>query len=92
MDSFRGRTIDLQVFLLSITVHLLSFPSFGWRTNVGLSCKPREQARQPVRDAVRSVGDCQIQARVVLLRSSNEIRATSNTPLPTAVHTRELTP
>ena len=34
--------------------------------NVGLSCKPRKQARQPVRDAVRSAGDCQIQALVGL--------------------------
>ncbi len=59
MDSFRGRTIDLQVFLLSITVHLLSFPSFGWRTNVGLSCEPRKQAER--RDgALRSVGACQL--------------------------------
>ena len=38
MDSFRGRTIDVQVSLLSVTIHLLSFPSFGWRTNVALSC------------------------------------------------------
>ena len=46
MDSFRGRTIDLQVFLLSITVHLLSFPSFGWRTNVKLSCGRAKPDRQ----------------------------------------------
>ena len=60
MDSFRGRTIDVQVSLLSVTIHLLSFPSFGWRTNVKLSCKHREQAERP-QDALRSVGDCQIQ-------------------------------
>jgi len=31
--------------------------------NVGLSCKPRKQAERP-KDAVRRVGDCQLQARV----------------------------
>ncbi len=33
--------------------------------NVGLSCKPRKQARRP-KDAVRRAGDCQIQALVGL--------------------------
>jgi hypothetical protein len=37
MDSFRGRTIDLQVSLLSITIHLPSLPSFRWRTNGRMS-------------------------------------------------------
>ena len=32
--------------------------------NVGLSCKPRKQAERPDRDALRSAGDCQIQALV----------------------------
>ena len=48
MDSFRGRTIDLQVFLLSITVHLLSFPSFGWRTNGALQLPNTDAAQSAI--------------------------------------------
>jgi hypothetical protein len=50
----------MQVSLLSVTVHLLSSASFGWRTNVVFSCKHREQAEWQ-NDTLRSVGVCQLQ-------------------------------
>ena len=40
------------------------YPPFSRQANVGLSCKPRKQAERPDRDALRSAGDCQIQALV----------------------------
>ncbi len=61
--------------------------------NVGLSCKPRKQAERPDRDALRSAGDCQIQARVGLrlgrsshehalsMRSFKRLRLRPSTPL-----------
>ncbi len=65
MDSFRGRTIDVQVLLLSVTVHLLSSASFGWRTNVAFCCG-RQRGKWPASPATQQAGR-QKQCRVVRL-------------------------